>query len=168
MTQRLHHMAFRCRDSEETRAFYEDVIGLPLAAALPIEVSATGRPVRVMHTFFGLKDGSFVAFFEVPDSPFEFKPQHDFDLHLALEADEEEVARAAAAARARGLEVRGPSDHGFISSTYFRDPNGYVVELSVPTHIHAAFEAEAPKAAHAILAAWRTRSAELAAQAKTA
>ena len=155
-------MAFRCRDSEETRAFYEDVIGLPLAAAMPIEATATGREVRVMHTFFELKDGSFVAFFEVPGAPFEFKDQHDFDLHMALEADAEEVERAVAAARSRGIEVRGPSDHGFVRSTYFRDPNGYVVELSVKTHIHKSFEAEAPKAAHAILAAWRARNAELA------
>ena len=60
MTARLHHMAFRCRDTEETRAFYEDVIGLPLAAALPIEESKTGRPVRAMHSFFQLKDGSYI------------------------------------------------------------------------------------------------------------
>ena len=99
MTERLHHMAFRCRDSEETRIFYEEVIGLPLAAAMPIEASATGRAVRVMHTFFQLKDGSFVAFFEVPGAPFEFKEQHDFDLHMALEADAAEIERATAAAR---------------------------------------------------------------------
>lgn len=28
-----------------------------------------------------------------------------------------------------GVETRGPSDHGMIHSIYFRDPNGYVVEL---------------------------------------
>ena len=163
MTQRLHHMAYRCRDSEETRAFYEEVIGLPLAAALPIEASATGRPVRVLHTFFALQDGSYLAFFEIPGAPFEFRDQHDFDLHMALEAEPEDVERARAAAEARGLEVRGPSDHGFISSTYFRDPNGYVIELAVRTEVHGMFEAEAPKAAHAILAAWRAKNAELAA-----
>jgi catechol 2,3-dioxygenase-like lactoylglutathione lyase family enzyme len=162
MTERLHHMAFRCRDSEETRAFYEDVIGLPLAAALPIEASATGRAVRVLHTFFQLKDGSFLAFFEVPDSPFEFKPQHDFDLHMALEAEPQDIERVVAAAQARGLEVRGPSDHGFVRSTYFRDPNGYVIELAERTHIHQSFDAEAPKAARAILDAWRAKSADLA------
>jgi len=162
MTQRLHHMAFRCRDSEETRVFYEEVVGLPLAAALPIEASATGRTVHVMHTFFQLKDGSFVAFFEVPGAPFEFKEQHDFDLHMALEADQNDVDRAVAAAKSRGVEVRGPSEHGFIRSTYFRDPNGYVVELAVKTHIHDSFEAEAPKAARAILDAWRAKTAELA------
>jgi catechol 2,3-dioxygenase-like lactoylglutathione lyase family enzyme len=162
MTQRLHHMAYRCRDSEETRVFYEEVIGLPLAAALPIETTATGRPVRVMHTFFGLKDGSFLAFFEVPDSPFEFKAQHDFDLHMALEAEAEDVERAVAAAQARGIDVRGPSDHGFIRSTYFRDPNGYVIELAVKTAIHESFELEAPRAAKAILDAWRAKNRELA------
>jgi len=156
-------MAFRCRDSEETRVFYEEVIGLPLAAALPIEASATGRQVRVMHTFFQMNDGSFIAFFEVPGAPFDFKDQHDFDLHMALEADQDQIDRATAAARARGLEVRGPSEHGFIRSTYFRDPNGYVVELALKTHIHESFETEAPKAARAILDAWRARTAELAA-----
>ena len=29
----LHHNAYRCRDSEETREFYEDFLGLPLAEA---------------------------------------------------------------------------------------------------------------------------------------
>jgi catechol 2,3-dioxygenase-like lactoylglutathione lyase family enzyme len=148
-------MAFRCRDTEETRAFYEDVIGLPLAAALTIEETKTGRRARVLHTFFALKDGSFIAFFEAPDQPFEFRPQHDFDLHLALESDAEEVERVKAAARRAGVEVRGPSDHGFITSTYFRDPNGYVVELAVKTDAHAGFEHQAPGEARAILQAWR-------------
>ena len=26
----LHHFAYRCRDAEETRCFYEDLLGLPL------------------------------------------------------------------------------------------------------------------------------------------
>ena len=35
-------------------------------------------------------------------------------------------------AKELGMNVRGPVDHGFIHSIYFRDPNGYVVELSAP------------------------------------
>jgi catechol-2,3-dioxygenase len=31
--------------------------------------------------------------------------------------------------RDAGIETRGPSDHGAIESVYFRDPNGYVIEL---------------------------------------
>ncbi len=35
----LHHTAFRVRDSEETRRFYEDFLGLRLATSLEIESS---------------------------------------------------------------------------------------------------------------------------------
>ena len=154
MPARLHHMAFRCRDSEETRAFYEEVIGLPLAAVLPIEETKTGRKTHVMHTFFELRDGSFVAFFEAPDQPFVFKAQHDFDLHMALESDADEVERVTAAAKARGVEIRGPVDHGFIRSSYFRDPNGYVVELAVKLPAQAEMMADHGKA-RAALDAWR-------------
>ena len=31
MIRKLHHSAYRCRDSEQTRRFYEDFLGLPLA-----------------------------------------------------------------------------------------------------------------------------------------
>jgi catechol 2,3-dioxygenase-like lactoylglutathione lyase family enzyme len=81
----LHHNAYRCKDSEETRKFYEDFLLLPLAHALPINVTKSGRESRVLHTFFKLGDGSFLAFFEEPSEPFLFKEQRDFDLHIALE-----------------------------------------------------------------------------------
>ena len=45
----VHHNAYRCRDSEETRAFYEDFLGLPLAEALAIDETKTGRKVAVLH-----------------------------------------------------------------------------------------------------------------------
>ena len=33
MIKGLHHNVYRCRDSEETRRFYEGFLGLPLAGA---------------------------------------------------------------------------------------------------------------------------------------
>ena len=33
MIKGLHHNAYRCRDSEETRRFYEDFLGLRFAEA---------------------------------------------------------------------------------------------------------------------------------------
>jgi hypothetical protein len=65
-----------------------------------------------------------------------------------------------AAARAAGVEVRGPANHGFVTSTYFRDPNGYVAELAVKAPTHGDYVREAPGAAHAVLRAWRTKGAE--------
>ena len=32
--KKLHHNAYRCIDSEETRKFYEDFLGLPLALVI--------------------------------------------------------------------------------------------------------------------------------------
>src|SRR5262249_61458450 len=61
---------------------------------------------------------------------FEFKDQHDFDLHIALEVSPEDLERMYAKGKAEGREVRGISDHKFIRSIYFRDPNGYVIELT--------------------------------------
>jgi catechol 2,3-dioxygenase-like lactoylglutathione lyase family enzyme len=128
MIRKLHHNAYRCRDSEQTRAFYEGFLGLPLAGTLEIEATKTGRATQVLHTFYRLDDGSFLAFFEAPE-PFEFKPQQDFDLHIALEVGRDALDEMLAKGRSLGIEVRGISDHGFIDSIYFRDPNGYVVEL---------------------------------------
>ena len=130
MIKGLHHAAYRCRDSEETRKFYEDFLGLPLAAAKWIKETKTARTVDALHTFFRLDDGSFLAFFEVPGSPFAFKDQHDYDLHIALEVERPVLDRMMAKAKAEGREVRGVADHGFIDSIYFRDPNGYVIELT--------------------------------------
>ena len=130
MIQGLHHNAYRCRDSEATRRFYQDFLGLPLAGTLEIGETKSGRKTATLHTFYRLGDGSYLAFFEAPDMPFEFKAQHDFDLHIALEVDRPTLDRMFAAGPAQGIETRGVSDHGFIDSIYFRDPNGYVIELT--------------------------------------
>ncbi len=128
----LHHAAYRCADSERTRQFYEDFLNLPLVEAFPIRTTATGRDANVLHTFYQMANGGCIAFFEAPDEPFEFKTQRDFDLHIALEVDYPTLESMLEKARKAGMEVRGPSDHGFIHSIYFRDPNGYVVELAAP------------------------------------
>lgn len=126
----LHHNAYRCRDSEETRQFYEDFLGLPLAEAFEIRQTKTGRDTSVLHSFYQMADGSFLAFFEAPGQPFEFKEQHDFDLHIALEVDEATLKTMHAKGKAAGIHTRGITDHGFLHSVYFRDPNGYVIELT--------------------------------------
>lgn len=130
MIKGLHHNAYRCRDSEETRKFYEDFLQLPLVGALDISTTITGREAKVLHTFFQMEDGSCLAFFEAPDQSFEFRDQHDFDLHIAVEVDMATLHMMFDKGKAQGREVRGISDHKFIHSIYFRDPNGYVIELT--------------------------------------
>lgn len=156
--EQLHHAAYRCRDSEETRAFYEDFLELPLVEALGIGTTETGRDANVLHTFFQMANGACLAFFEAPDQPFEFKKQHDFDLHIALQVDAETLVRMLTKGKDEGREVRGPVDHGFIHSIYFRDPNGYVVELTTPTGEALSADPDRLRDARATLDAWSARS----------
>lgn len=154
----LHHAAYRCRDSEATRAFYEDFLGLPLAGVLEINETKTGRETSVLHTFYQMADGSCLAFFEAPDQAFEFKDQHDFDLHIALEVETSHLNAMLAKAKASGAEVRGPSNHGFIDSIYFRDPNGYVIELTAKRADHDEhINADKADQHRAQLSAWTQR-----------
>ena len=155
MIKGLHHNAYRCRDSEETRRFYEDFLGLPLADAFELGESKTGRKISALHSFYRLGDGSFLAFFEVPDTPFEFKAQHDYDLHIALEVDAKTQQAMLQKGKAQGIETRGVTDHGFIRSIYFRDPNGYVIELTTPVDSVAEYAAKAAARAHDALARWQ-------------
>jgi catechol 2,3-dioxygenase-like lactoylglutathione lyase family enzyme len=155
MIKGLHHNAYRCRDSEETRRFYEDFLGLPLAGTLEIKESKSGRKTSTLHTFYRLDDGAYLAFFEAPDMPFEFKQQHDYDLHIALEVDAKALEQMLAKGRAAGIETRGVSDHGFIHSIYFRDPNGYVIELTAKLPGHDQAMDPATNGARAKLDRWQ-------------
>ena len=130
--KKLHHNAYRCIDSEGTRKFYEDFLGLPLTKAFVISETMTGKKTKVLHTFYSLEDSSCLAFFEVLNSSFIYKRWHDFDLHIALEVEEGVLFDYYKKGKEYGIETRGISDHGFIKSIYFRDPNGYVIELTTP------------------------------------
>lgn len=153
----FHHVAYRCRDSGATRAFYEDFLGLELAEAFEISTTKTGHAANVLHSFYRLGDGSFLAFFEAPENAFDFKTQHDFDLHVAMEVEPAVLDAMLAKGRAAGIETRGPSDHGVMRSIYFRDPNGYVVELACKTPSHDAAMNPTTNGARAKLDAWQAR-----------
>lgn len=157
MIRGLHHGAYRCRDSEETRHFYEDFLGLPLAATLEITETKTGRQTDALHTFYRMDDGSFLAFFEAPDQPFEFRRQHDYDLHVALEVPLERLQPMMEKGKQLGIETRGISDHDFIHSIYFRDPNGYVVELTAKMPHHAEATDPGRNDARGKLARWQSK-----------
>ena len=156
MIKGLHHSAYRCRDSEETREFYEDFLGLPLAGSLDIRESITGREVKVLHTFYGMDDGSYLAFFEAPDEPVEFKNQRDYDLHIALEVTPDALQEMFEKGKAEGIHTRGVSDHTFLHSIYFRDPNGYVIELTAKTDDHDSHMDPATNNARGILDDWHS------------
>jgi len=158
MIEGLHHAAYRCRDSEETRQFYEDFMELPLVHALAITETKTARAVNILHTFYAMEDGSCLAFFDVPDVPFAFVDQEDHDLHIALRVDEPTLLRMFEKGKAAGIETRGIADHGRFRSIYFRDPNGYVIELSAP---QAGEDSATPSDARRTVDAWRAANSRV-------
>lgn len=155
MIKGLHHNAYRCRDSEETRKFYEDFLGLPLVHSLKIGETKSGRTAHVLHTFYRMDDGSYLAFFEEPGAPFEFKPQRDFDLHIALEVEHGVLQPMLDKGKKAGIESRGISDHHFLDSIYFRDPNGYVIELTAKRPGHDKAMDPAVNGARRVLNEWQ-------------
>lgn len=132
--QRLNHVAWKCRDAEQTRAFYEDVLGLPLAHVIRADtVPSTGERCPYVHLFFRLADGSFIAFFDLGDGR-ATAPDPDtpgWVNHIAFDVKSRAALEAAKARlAAAGVEVLGVVDHDWLHSIYFHDPNGIRLELS--------------------------------------
>jgi glyoxylase I family protein len=135
--KQLHHVAYRCKDAKQTVDFYTRVLGLEYAMALAEDhVPSTREPNPYMHVFFRMDDGSYVAFFELPESPEMGRDANtpSWVQHLALRvADEATLLKEKTRLESHGVEVLGPVDHGMCKSIYFFDPNGHRLELAVDT-----------------------------------
>ena len=158
--QKLNHFAYRCRDAEETRHFYEDLLGLPLVHVIQEDhVPSTGEYNPYTHIFFEMRDGSYVAFFDLGDNiaPDPSPNTPAWVNHLALEvATREELLVAKTRLEGAGLKVLGVTDHHIINSIYFFDPNGLRVELTTRTVDEAYMRKEAANARQK-LDAWTAR-----------
>ena len=151
MFQRLHHIAYRCRDAQRTVDFYTNVVGLKYVAGLvPPEnskpswpLNEPGQPARKVlgeqsdsiHIFFELGDGSYLAFFDVPGGGDDSQdPTPWWVKHIAFEGtDMKALLEAKARLEAHGVQVLGPKNHDFCQSIYFMDPDGHRLEISVRT-----------------------------------
>jgi glyoxylase I family protein len=138
LPERLHHHAYVVRDHERNRRFFEDLLGIPLVATWCETVNHPQfpRPVPMCHTFFGLADGSALAFFQFADPEFyrlcvAERPAKisNFD-HVAFKVDDvtynELVKRLTEAD-----ESFRETDHGYCRSLYATSPDGLVVEFTV-------------------------------------
>ena len=134
IVRKLHHVAYRCRDASETVDFYTNVLGLKFSHAVRNDnVPSTGEFYPHLHIFFEMDAGSSVAFFETPnEAPMSFDPNTpQWVQHLALEIDSKETQLAfIKRLDVMGIDYIGPTDHGFVQSIYFFDPNGHRLELT--------------------------------------
>lgn len=158
----VHHSAFRCRDAEQTRWFYEDVLGLKCSAGLVLdEIPGLGKPVPYMHIFFELEDNNYIAFFDCPETAGAdwFDRKDSFDMHIAIEArDEAHMLELQQRIRSHGVNCLGPVEHHFVRSVYMYDPNGIQVEITYRTSEHDAILAEEEKHFPDVIKAWTERT----------
>jgi catechol 2,3-dioxygenase-like lactoylglutathione lyase family enzyme len=159
---RLHHTAYVTTDLQKTRAFYEDLIGLPLVATWCEADVLFGELRTYCHCFFGLEDGSALAFFQ-------FANKKDEDLfnpaltpspfrHIALNIDR--ATQEAVAARLLAAGYVEPQtyilEHGYCRSLYVEDPNGMLLELTAdaPEALRPEIVTMKRETAHAELERW--------------
>ena len=142
--QKLHHVAYRCRDAVRTVDFYTKALGLKFTMAMSEQkVPTTGADCPYMHIFFQMADGSHIAFFELPEEPeMNLDPNTPpWVQHIALEMEgADSLTEAVGKLRDYGVEVIGPVDHHIFQSVYFHDPDGHRLELTYRTETPEAIQ----------------------------
>lgn len=134
LPSRLHHTAYVSKDLEATRHFYEDILGFPLVATWCEQEELFGKERTYCHCFFGLADGSALAFFQFAnaDDQAEFGPELAASpfRHVALNVDGETQAELEKRIKDNNLEATYVLDHGYCRSVYVVDPDGMIVEFT--------------------------------------
>ena len=70
LSDRIHHVAYRCKDAQQTVEWYEKHLGMNFVLAIAEnEVPSTKAPEPYMHVFLNAGNGNVLAFFELPGQP---------------------------------------------------------------------------------------------------
>jgi len=135
--QKIHHVAYRCKDAKQTVEWYGKYLNMGFVLAIAEDsVPSTGAPDPYMHVFLDAGQGNVLAFFELPSQPPMDRDRNTptWTQHLALQVETmDELLAAKARLQADGIEVVGPTDHTLFQSIYFFDPSGHRLELAVNT-----------------------------------
>ncbi|MBT3583653.1 MAG: VOC family protein [Halobacteriovoraceae bacterium] len=135
--EKIHHVAYRCKDAKETVEFYQRTLNMELLVCIAEDkVPSTKEPNPYMHVFLDAGMGNILAFFEITGAE---EMSRDLNTpawvqHIAFQVkDEKALVSAKAELEKKGIEVLGITEHGIIRSIYFFDPNGHRLELTCVT-----------------------------------
>ena len=135
--ERIHHVAYRCKDAKETVEWYGKHLGMGFVLAIAEDrVPSTHAPDPYMHVFLDAGNGNILAFFELPNSPAMGRDEAtpEWVQHLAFKVGSvAELEATKAKLEAAGIPVVGVTDHTIFKSIYFFDPNGHRLELAANT-----------------------------------
>ena len=134
LAQKIHHVAYRCKDAKETVEWYVKHLNMDFVLAIAEDlVPSTKAPDPYMHVFLDAGAGNVLAFFELPNSPAMGRDENTppWVQHIAFEVDSiktlEDTRQRLLDA---GIDVIGPTNHTIFKSIYFFDPNGHRLELA--------------------------------------
>ena len=137
LLQRIHHVAYRCKDAKQTVEWYRKHLGMDFVLAIAENnVPSTGAPDPYMHVFLDAGQGNVLAFFELPNSPPMGRDANtpEWVQHIAFKVgSQDELLATKARLEAEGIAVVGPTEHTIFKSIYFFDPNGHRLELACDT-----------------------------------
>ncbi len=160
LPSRLHHNAYVAKDLEKTRWFYEDVLGFPLVATWCEKTQLFGKERTYCHCFFGIEDGSALAFFQFADADdqAEFGPELPVSgfRHIALKVEK----NLQQSLLQKLKDINYPQDkyyfleHGYCNSLYALDPDNMIVELCTDHPDVEQINADVLPKAHSELKRW--------------
>lgn len=134
--ERIHHVAYRCKDAKETVEWYGRMLNMGFVLAIAEDlVPSTKEPDPYMHIFIDAGGGNVLAFFELPtQAPMGRDPNTpEWVQHIAFKVKDRATLLAYRThLEAHGVEVLGVTDHGAFHSIYCFDPSGHRVELACP------------------------------------
>ncbi len=134
LIQKIHHVAYRCKDAKETVEWYVKHLDMGFVLAIAEDlVPSTKAPDPYMHVFLDAGDGNVLAFFELPNSPEMGRDENTpaWVQHIAFKVESvEKLEEVKTRLQAAGIDVVGPTNHTIFKSIYFFDPNGHRLELA--------------------------------------
>lgn len=133
---RIHHVAYRCKDAKETVEWYTKNLKMDFVLAIAEDkVPSTHAPDPYMHVFLDAGMGNVLAFFELPTMPEMGRDPNTpiWTQHLAFKVkDRDTLIEFKEHLESNDIEVLGVTDHSIFHSIYFFDPNGHRLELACP------------------------------------
>ncbi len=120
----LGHVVIKVRDQQRAEAFYNGLLGIPIAA----------RDAKLSATFFTLGNHHDFAIVAIGDDAADPPAKSPGLLHVAFKIGNslDELREAKQKLEAAGLRVRA-YDHAVSKSLYFNDPDGNCIEIYVDT-----------------------------------
>ncbi|MEZ5811765.1 MAG: VOC family protein [Rhizobiaceae bacterium] len=132
--ERIHHVAYRCKDAKETVEWYTKMLNMDFVLAIAEDrVPSTHEPDPYMHLFLDAGSGNILAFFELPTKAEMGRDENtpEWVQHIAFKVkDRDTLIEYKEHLEKNGVEVLGVTDHSIFHSIYFFDPSGHRIELA--------------------------------------